>query len=111
MESRVQALERARASYTEEAQEMQLHLEELEDRSHRNNLRLRGIPEATGSEDLAETVTAIFIRLMESPPPTLEIVCIATWAPNPRTPPDPTICYAAFIDTHKKRSYCAKPGA
>lgn len=49
---------------------MQLHLEEMEDRSRRNNLR---IPEATGPEDLAETATAIFRMLMADPPPNLEI--------------------------------------
>lgn len=43
------------------------------DRSRRNNLRLRGIPEATGPEDLVETVTAIFHKLLDSPPPSLEI--------------------------------------
>lgn len=46
--ARVQALEWTCESHWLEAQEMQLHLEEMEDRSLRNNLRLRGIPEATG---------------------------------------------------------------
>lgn len=73
LEARVLSLEQARESQAIEVQEMQLHIEEMEDRSRRNNLRLRGIPEATGSEDLAETVTAIFHRLLETPPPTLEI--------------------------------------
>lgn len=73
LESRVQALECANDSHTRETQEMQLHLEKMEDRSRRNNLRLRGIPEATGPEDLQETVTAIFHRIMEAPPPSLEI--------------------------------------
>lgn len=50
-----------------------MHLEEMEDRSRRNNLRLRGIPEATGPEDLAEWVTAIFLSLLETPPPSLAI--------------------------------------
>lgn len=35
----------------------------MEDRSHRNNLRLRGLPEATGPEDLADTAVAIFRSL------------------------------------------------
>lgn len=52
---------------------MQLHLEELEDHSRRNNLGLQGLPKATGQEDLAETVTAIFHRILVTPPPTLEI--------------------------------------
>lgn len=73
LENRVQALEHAQEIHAMESQEMQLHLEEMEDRSRRNILRLRGIPEAIGPEDLAETVTAIFLRLLETPPPSLEI--------------------------------------
>lgn len=46
---------------------LQLHQEEMEDRSRCNNLRLRGLPEATGSEDLAATVT--FRRLPGDPLP------------------------------------------
>lgn len=38
----------------------QLHLEEIEDRSRRNNLRIRGLPESTGTEDLTATAIAIF---------------------------------------------------
>lgn len=70
LETRVQALDRASDSHIVEAQ---LNLEEMEDRSRRNNLRLWGLPEATGPEDLAETVTAIFHSLLDSPPPSLEI--------------------------------------
>lgn len=35
----------------------------MEDRSRRNNLRLRGLPEATGLEDLADMAVAIFRSL------------------------------------------------
>lgn len=73
LETRVQTLEHANASHIIEYQEMQPHLEEMEDRSRRNNLRLRGLPKATGPEDLAETVTAIFYSLLGTPPPSLEI--------------------------------------
>lgn len=38
----------------------QLHQEDMEDWSRRNNLRLRGIPEVTGAEDFADTALAIF---------------------------------------------------
>lgn len=38
-----------------------------------NNLRLRSLPDAPRAEDLSATVTAIFHRLMEAPPPTMEI--------------------------------------
>lgn len=73
LEERMQAMEQSHQAHSLEAQEMQLHLEEMEDRSRRNNLRLRGIPEATGQEDLAATATAIFQSLLDNPPPHLEI--------------------------------------
>lgn len=57
---RVSASERSQESQAATAVDLQLHLEDLEDRSRRNNLRLRGLPEATGAEDLEATVVAIF---------------------------------------------------
>lgn len=39
---------------------LQLHLEDIEDQSCCNNLRLRGLWEATGAEDQADMATAIF---------------------------------------------------
>lgn len=73
LELRVSALECSQASQVTTAEEMQLLLEELEDCRSRNNLRLQGLPEATGAEDLAATVTVIFQSIMEAPPPTMDI--------------------------------------
>lgn len=42
---------------------LQRHLEDMEERSRQNSLWIRGLPEATGPEDLAATVTAIFQRV------------------------------------------------
>lgn len=53
---RMTTLESQQDTHTRAAVTLQLH---MEDRSHRNNLRLRGLPEATGPEDL-ETAMAIF---------------------------------------------------
>ncbi|KAM5171847.1 olfactory receptor 1E16-like [Mantella aurantiaca] len=39
-----------------------------EDRNRRNNLRLRGIPEATGAENLEATILAIFNIVLGTPP-------------------------------------------
>lgn len=39
---------------------LQLHLEDVEDQSRHNNLRLWGLLETTGAEDLAATAMAIF---------------------------------------------------
>lgn len=70
---RIAALERSQEPQAATAIDLQLHLEDLEDRSRHNNLRLRGIPEATGSEDLAATVTAIFQEILGASPPSLEL--------------------------------------
>lgn len=71
---RIEALERSQVSQMDTAIDLQLHLEDLEDRSRSNNLRLRGLPEATGTEDLAATVNAIFQEVLgASPPPSLEM--------------------------------------
>lgn len=60
LEGRVAALEEVRNAQAEALMVQQLRLEEIEDRSRRNNLRLRGLPAATGPEDLADTEAAIF---------------------------------------------------
>lgn len=64
IDQRVTALETLKSSHTEAAVSLQLHLEEMEDQSRQNNLWLRGLPEATGPADLADTVTDIFKRVM-----------------------------------------------
>lgn len=72
LEWRLSAVE---ASHTIQANTIltqQLQLEEIEDRSRRNNLRLRGLPEAIGTEDLAASTLSIFRDMMgELFPPTL----------------------------------------
>lgn len=73
LEVRMEALEQANIAQAESAVALQLHLEDLEDRSRRNNLRLRGLPEATGAENLQDTVTAIFQRVLASPQSTIEL--------------------------------------
>lgn len=60
MDRRVAVLETQHRSQVEMLVGLQLH---MEDRSRRNNLRLRGLPEATGPADLADTVADIFQRV------------------------------------------------
>lgn len=59
----VTALESLQDSHVDMAVSLQFHIEDLEDQSS-NNLRLRGPPEATGSEDLSETAADILRRVM-----------------------------------------------
>lgn len=71
--ARLGALEQSQAEQAESTIAIQLHMEDLEDRSRRNNLRLRGIPEATGAENLPDTVTAIFRQILASPQTVIEM--------------------------------------
>lgn len=87
---RVLALERSQETQTSRAVDLQLHLEDLEDHSRRNSLRLRGIPETTGSEDLSASVTAIFQKLLGTAPPLLELDRVhRTLGPKPSNPERP----------------------
>lgn len=63
LEQRVSYLETQQKTQSQAAVELQLRLEETEDRSRRNNVRLRGLPEATGPSDLLATATDIFKRV------------------------------------------------
>lgn len=72
IEQRLAAVEAAQTAQASSILSQQLQMEEVEDRSRRNNLRLRGLPEATGMEDLAESTLAIFRDLLgEQYPPNL----------------------------------------
>lgn len=73
VEQRVGALEKAQTIQATTAADLQLHLEELEDRSRRNNLRLGGRPESSGVEDLQVTVNAIFQVVLKSSQKTVEL--------------------------------------
>lgn len=63
LERRVTTLESQQKDHAELAVELQLRMEEFEDRSRRNNLRLRGLLEATGPTDLLATVRDIFKKV------------------------------------------------
>lgn len=84
LETKVLALEGFQSSQAATASNLQLHLEELADRSCRNNLRLWGIPEATGSEDLVATVTVLFHKVLETLSPSLELDRVNR-TPGPRS--------------------------
>lgn len=47
--------------------EFQRHLEDLDNRGRRNNIRVRGLPEATQDEDLQVTLQAIFNNVLGRP--------------------------------------------
>lgn len=69
LETHITQLERAQIQSQDQLAEVQLHTEDLENRSCRNNLRLQGITETVGPENLPEIVRAILHRLMEPDPP------------------------------------------
>lgn len=73
LSERVSALEQARDQQREAAITLQLHLEDVEDRSRRNNLRLRGIPESAHQENLGETVREIFRTVLDDPQVEIEL--------------------------------------
>lgn len=87
---RVKDLEQSRETQAATAVDLQLHLEDLEDRSRRNNLRLRGIPEATGAEDLEATVLAILQGVLDTPQTSIELDRVhRTLGPRPSDPDRP----------------------
>lgn len=58
--ARLTTLERALSLETSQNRALQLHIEDLENRGRRNNLRLRGVPEAERQEDLLAETMKIF---------------------------------------------------
>lgn len=56
------------SSHTIQLREMQRHLEDLDNRGRRHNLRVRGIPESIEPTQLPQTTSALFNDLLGRPP-------------------------------------------
>lgn len=67
-DARITTLELEQQSFCRHLVEVQLRLDDGENRSRLNNLRLRGIPEATMGSDLHATVTVILNQILGKPP-------------------------------------------
>lgn len=107
----VDSLEHSQESQATTAVELQLRLEDLEDRSHRNNLRLRGLPEATGAEDLEATVMAIFQQVLGAPPPSLELDRVhRSLGPRSADPDRPRDVICRVHRYTQKNSFCVRLG-
>lgn len=57
-------------SYTLQMQDMQYHLEDLDNRGRRYNLRIRGLPESIEGEQISQSVVSLFNGLLHQPPQT-----------------------------------------
>lgn len=66
-ETQIVQLHTDQNAHTLQLREMQRHLEALDNRGRRNNLRVRGIPEAIEYDQIQQTVTAIFNNLLDRP--------------------------------------------
>lgn len=57
-------------SHTLQMRDMQRHLEELDNRGRRHNLRVRGLPEAFEGEQISQEVVSLFNGILHRPPQT-----------------------------------------
>ncbi|KAM9315500.1 uncharacterized protein PAF06_006460 [Gastrophryne carolinensis] len=64
-DSRIRAIEARCDSQEATIKTCHLHLDDLENRSRRNNLRIRGIPETQGMENIKEIVTTLFNDVLD----------------------------------------------
>lgn len=79
---------------------MQLQMEDAENNSRRNNIRLKGIHEATMGADLRILVAAILNQLLSDPPSVIEIDRVhrvpASRAASQETPRD-VLCQVHYF--------------
>lgn len=66
--ARADRMEAQLNSYDRQLNAMQLQMEEYEDRSRRNNVRIKGVPESIGGEVLRTTIVAILNQILGKPP-------------------------------------------
>lgn len=57
-------------THTLQMRDMQRHLEDLDNRGRRHNLRVRGLPETIEGEQLLPSITDLFNKLLNRPPQT-----------------------------------------
>lgn len=90
LELLVSQLEKSQAVFQDRLAEAQLQAEDLKNRSRWNN-RIWGLPEATGPENLQETITAVFRQLVGmDAPASLEFDRVhCTLGPKPQDPDRP----------------------
>lgn len=62
--ARIVALESATTSHLSRLRQHQLRIEDSENRSRRNNIRIQGVPEATSGTDLKPTVVSILNQVL-----------------------------------------------
>lgn len=69
-------------------QQLSYQQDDIENRNHRNNIRVRGIPETVDPKNLPVAVTAYFINCWNAPkmPPLNWLVCIGPQVPGPWIP-------------------------
>lgn len=86
-DARITSLELDHKVYRRHLVDVHLRIDDGENRSRRNNLRLRGIPEATMGPDLRSIVVAILNQVLGKPPTAdLELDRVHR-IPGPRPPP------------------------
>lgn len=66
MDTKTGHLEQALHSALQQVNKLRLLLEEQEDRSRRCNLRLKGLPERRGKEDLKEEAKKLFMLILQA---------------------------------------------
>lgn len=67
VEARLEQLETAQ--HAAEAIKTHLFLEDQDDRCRQNNIRIKGLPEMEGKEDLQTLLQALFKLILDSPDP------------------------------------------
>ncbi|KAM9319805.1 neutral amino acid uniporter 4-like [Gastrophryne carolinensis] len=88
--------------------QLQLQHDDLENRHRRNNLRLRGIPEASTGEDVKQIITTIFNKLLDRDAETPIEIDRAHRALGPRNP-DPSRPRDVFSVPLSRSRYRAQP--
>lgn len=67
-EDRISHMEMAQSQLFDKFAQFHLKMEDVENCNRRNNLKLSGLPRATGDHDLLSVVTAIFNKILDKSP-------------------------------------------
>lgn len=97
----IKTLDKIAWSHNRHLVEMSRHLEDLDNRGRRNNLRVRGIPESVEQEEIPTALTTIFNQLLQVPEETpIDLVrahrALRPKAQEDQAPRDIVCCLADF---------------
>lgn len=107
MSQTVQTLQSSNSDLNDQVVQLHLLHDDLENRSCRQNIRLRGVPKSVPQSELRATVANIFNRYLDCTP---DSEVTEPWAQDQIRQTDQRMSYAAYTLLSSRKTYYSELG-